>query len=69
MESTPPHYTTKPKLLNNAQVKKYLLEVAGQKRHQKFTRVSSDTLFVLEAQLKAAIHNHIATIPSKGKTL
>jgi hypothetical protein len=56
-------------LLCRSAVRRWLLEVARRNRAQKFTRVSEDTLIALNAHVKAWCVEHVARMPSKGKTL
>lgn len=55
--------------LNRAKVKQTALEIAGQTRGQKFTRVGMSFLERIELATRQAIRREIAQHPSRGKTL
>lgn len=56
-------------LINKAEVKRRLLEVAENTRSKQFTRVSKGTLLGIERKLDDIIRHYVASMPSKGKTL
>jgi hypothetical protein len=55
--------------LNRAKVKQTALEIAGQTRGQKFTRVGLTFLQRIEFSTQQAIRREVAQHPSWGKTL
>ena len=55
-------------LINRKKVKEFALEMAKSRAHR-FTRVGSGFLVRCEGILKEHIRNHIARLPSKGKTI
>lgn len=57
------------RLLNQAAVKKFLLEYARQTRAHKFSRVSQQTLIKLNEIVRASAIGHVKSLPSKGKTI
>jgi hypothetical protein len=56
-------------LINRAACKKAILAVAEDTRSHKFTRVGSDTLEYLEADLLNTIKDLVRRHPSLGKTI
>lgn len=58
-----------PSFINRAKCKRFLLEYAQSNRAHRFTRVSAETLDMLEAKMKLAMAHWVDQMPSKGKTL
>jgi hypothetical protein len=56
-------------LLNRSAVRAALLAHAKKTRAHKYTRVSNETLLLANAHLRVWIINHIARLPSMGKTI
>lgn len=56
-------------LLNRSAVRAALLDHAKRTRAHKYTRVSEDTLLLANAHLRIWIVNHVAKLPSMGKTI
>jgi hypothetical protein len=56
-------------IINRANVRTMLLNIAKKNRYHKFTRVSSDTYDVIEAHLREWCEQKISELPSKGKTI
>lgn len=56
-------------LINRAAVKARLLEVAENTRAKQFTRVRAETLNMIARRVDDIIRQHVASMPSKGKTL
>lgn len=58
------------RLLNRKAVKDLLLATARTVRpFHKFTRVSQDTLIMLNEAVRQAAVSHVKRLPSKGKTI
>ena len=56
-------------LINSSAVKRLLLELAERRFHGKFTRVSRQTLGMMENEMRHQCDRHVRQMPSKGKTL
>ncbi len=57
------------KLINEKNTRRLLLEHAAQTRAHKFTRVSKSTLTYLNERYRMVVLAHVASLPSKGKTI
>lgn len=55
--------------LNRAKVRQTALEIAGQLRGQKWTRVGMTFLERIELATRQAIRDEVSRHPSRGKTL
>lgn len=55
-------------LINRRAVKRFALD-AGEKRHHKFSRVAEEFLERIEGIVRKAIRDHVARLPSSGKTI
>jgi hypothetical protein len=56
-------------LVSPSKVKRFMLDYAAKNRSHKFTRVSKDTIYRVEAAARSAARHIVDTAPSKGKTL
>lgn len=61
------------KLINRAQTKKYLLEVASRKKlssgEPRFTRVSAQTMQDVEDKFRVLLNSTVANLTSSGRTI
>lgn len=55
--------------INETKTKRFLLEYAKQNRAHKFNRVSKETLRMLDERHRREMIAHVASFPSRGKTL
>ena len=56
-------------LLNRSAVRKYVLEYAGETRHQPFSRVSPEVYDAAEERLRSFLRGVVRCHPSNGKTI
>jgi len=59
----------KTPLINREHVRQFLLDQAGKTRAHRYTRVSEDTLIAANEHLRHFLVQHVAKMPSMGKTL
>lgn len=54
---------------NRSYVRKFMLQHAKDTKFHPFTRVSKETLDMIEEATKRIIRNHVSLAPSRGQTL
>jgi len=68
-EPAPARIKFKPKYISKSRVRQFILDYAASTRGKKFTRVSDDVFFSVEACLKRFCQDLVNRHPSKGKTI